>query len=209
MSETRKHARALLAAIPKRAGTDVAGQSESGGILVSVHPGAVRFMDAHPDAHIGLMRLADEAPELLATLCDEADAADVAAYDANERALNIEFARGSLRVEIANVQELLAQTEAARDALRAELAEMTALHRMAESRERMLDRELLAIWATVRPGEPTPPGESHVRHAVDEMAAKVRRLEGRVADVCRCVLHIRKDCPDCGGSGAVIVEGDN
>jgi len=60
-----------------------------------------------------------------------------------------------------------------RDKLRADLAEEVAILRLAESRERMLERELLHIWAIVRPGEPTPPSEDHVRHAVAALLARV------------------------------------
>jgi len=76
-----------------------------------------------------------------------------------DRLTAAEAGRDALRVE--------------RDKLRADLAEEVAILRLAESRERMLERELLHIWAIVRPGEPTPPSEDHVRHAVAALLARV------------------------------------
>ncbi len=99
-----------------------------------------------------------------------------------------------------------------------------ALHSVAEARERRLERELLAIWATVRSGNPAPLTELEVLHAVedvrrerDALRAEVERLRARKAEVCDCVhatgmigesfVDVDDDCPNCGGSGAVFVEG--
>lgn len=66
------------------------------------------------------------------------------------------------------------------DALRAKLAETTTLHGIAEARERRLERELLAIWATVRPDESTPRTEAGVLHAVEDVQNKTDALRAEV-----------------------------
>lgn len=42
----------------------------------------------------------------------------------------------------------------------------------------------------------------------DAARAEVERLRARTASLCDCALVARAGCPDCGGVGAVMVEGD-
>lgn len=88
-----------------------------------------------------------------------------------------------------------------------------ALHSVAEARE----RELLAIWAAVRPGNPAPLTEREVLHAVedvrrerDALRAEVERMRARRPVLCtRCYGGDGwRHCGACGGAGAVIVEGE-
>lgn len=91
------------------------------------------------------------------------------------------------------------------------------------ARERRLEREMLAIWAAVRPGEPAPLTELEVLHAVenvrrerDALRAEVERLRARKARLCDSCLGwglarldgSKEPCPECGRTGAVIVEGE-
>lgn len=85
--------------------------------------------------------------------------------------------------------------EQERDDARAKLSEESALLRLAETRERTLERELLHIWSIVQPGEPTPPGEDHVRHAVADLRAEVERLKTVGDDL----LSVARGCTDYGG----------
>jgi len=104
------------------------------------------------------------APAIIARLCDELAAAECKARLEHQDAADAEAKL-----------DVMKDCAFERDAARAELAEVATLYRMADNRERMLERELMAIWAIVCPGEPLPPGEDHVRHAVENMAARVRR----------------------------------
>ena len=193
MSETRKQARALLAAATKSPWQEC-GIARCGcgcGNVWSV-PSDVpvasatrvweggEFLAAQTNANAALIAA---APTLIATLCDEADAAEVAVYDANERALNIEFARGSLRVEIANVQELLEQAESDRDALRAERDQLrNACARLADA------------W-----GDATPAAEVYTADIGAECPERDRDLRDALL---MCVAA------SLSRSGAVIVEGE-
>lgn len=42
---------------------------------------------------------------------------------------------------------------------------------------------------------------------VERLGAENARLRARTAALCDCALVARSECPDCGGVGAVIVEG--
>lgn len=72
-----------------------------------------------------------------------------------------------------------------------------ALHSVAEARERRLDRELLAIWATVRSGNPAPLTELEVLHAVEDVRRERDALRARVDAVGRVLSENGCDC-DCG-----------
>ena len=63
-----------------------------------------------------------------------------------------------------------------------EIAEMGALHSVAEARERRLERELLAVWATVRPDNPAPTTERDVLHAVEDVQSDAVSLRAIIAD---------------------------
>ena len=71
-----------------------------------------------------------------------------------------------------------------------------ALHSVAEARE----RELLAIWAAVRPGNPAPLTEREVLHAVedvrrerDALRAEVERMRAELASVMGECARLRSD----------------
>lgn len=196
MNDITTRARALLAAAtPGPWHTDAwYGNDDGGWAAIGPHHMATEDegYDDAPESPAYDRAMADAAliaaaPELVAALCDEVASAERRAKEAEAQAAAIRKAfddRGGVHTyyvgdhgwgyyEKCPVCEDVA--EAMGDAGRAR-----ALHSVAEARERLLERELLAIWAAVRPGEPAPLTEREVLHAVEDVRRERDALRAEV-----------------------------
>lgn len=67
-----------------------------------------------------------------------------------------------------------------------------------------------AVWLGIARGDQNRRDANLIAAAVNalpELLDKVERLRARTAALCDCALVARAGCPECGGVGAVIVEG--
>lgn len=88
---------------------------------------------------------------------------------------------------LAALCDALVHAERRAEKAEAQRDELTTLHRVADARERRLERELLAIWATVRPGEPAPLTERDVLHAVEDVQSEAVSLRCVVVDCAKAI----------------------
>lgn len=84
------------------------------------------------------------------------------------------------------------------------MTELEAIRAEVESREAQLSRQNAGLVTMAQQRD-------EARREVERLRAKVEQLEARTAGLCECATANRRvvvaaDCPDCRGSGAVIVE---
>lgn len=175
-----------------------------------------------PDA-ADVSALLQAAPELLAALCDEADA-----LKAERDKLVVDLAKsdGALAgwhdrasIEAHRAAGVIAHLQARNDrlveenaALRSGVAEAGLCRELIAERDaRRAERDQLRKDWDNALSVSTAHFQSEIRALKAEIStehAKVRRLEGRKARMCACYDPDGYGCVICGGSGAVIVEGE-
>ena len=126
-------------------------------------------------------------------VCDALKSAERRAEEAEELYRSIKAKVGQIPGDGLMVHDAIdALTRRAEDA-EAQRDELTTLHRVAEARERRLERELLAIWATVQPGNPAPLTDRDVLYAVEDVQGEAVSLRAIIAD-CAAAIGNGSSC---------------